>query len=230
MKQITLGGDQSKDEERIYPKDAHFTMPDGIKVSVTRSRIAAADMPQLFARHEGRYFQVGVFCRPGYRVLDFPCGSGYAAALFAPFGVRYEGRDIDTVTVEYARQVYGAGGAQFGAGDLRKPDLPKEAYEVIGCIEGLEHIEMEHQDALINAFKDALKQGGVLVISSPENPDGRSGASSHNQWHVGELTRDDFMALLRRHFPAEDIELVTCPALLSSGVTTSMFLGICHKH
>jgi 2-polyprenyl-3-methyl-5-hydroxy-6-metoxy-1,4-benzoquinol methylase len=229
MTTITLGGRKAADEERIYPKDAEFSMPTGERVVVTRSTIAGTDMEALFARHYSRYYPVGLFCRPGQRVLDFPCGPGYAAEIFSPFNVAYEGLDFDPVTVEYARHSYQKAGARFALGDLRRPELPEGSYEVIACIEGLEHIEMKYQDALIGAFAAALTPGGVLVVSSPENPSGVSGQSTHNRHHLGELTRTDFLALLHRHFPSEQVELVTAKATLSSGVTTHMFLGICHK-
>ncbi len=226
---ILLGGTRAGDEERLYLRDATFTMPAGEQVQVTRSSVVGVDMGDIFARHQGRYYQVGLFCRPGQRILDFPCGSGYASEIFAPFGVRYEGRDVDPITVEYARTVYGSGVAQFSFGDLKNPQLEQEAYDVIGCIEGLEHIEMKHQDQLIAALGAALKPGGVLVVSSPENLSGISGQGPDNKWHLGELTKADFVALLHRHFPADKVELVTHSAVLSTGKLTNCFYGICHK-
>jgi 2-polyprenyl-3-methyl-5-hydroxy-6-metoxy-1,4-benzoquinol methylase len=227
VKTIILGGNKAGDEERLYMRDAVFTMPTGEKVQITRSNVVGLDMGDIFARHQGRYYQVGLFCRPGQRILDFPCGSGYASDIFAPFGVRYEGKDVDPTTVEYARTVYK--GAQFSFGDLKNPQLEKEAYEVIGCIEGLEHIEMEYQDQLIATLCSALKPGGVLVVSSPENKSGISGQSPDNKWHLGELTKADFVSLLQRHFPADKVELVTHSAVLSTGKLTNCFYGICHK-
>ncbi len=228
---VFLGGLQAAKEERIYPEDAQFEMPDGTIIKVYRSVIQGADMEALFARHIARYCQAMVFCRPGQRVLDFPCGCGYAAPLFRRFDVFYEGRDADPVTVAYARHIYGAadGRTEFSTDDLCDPQLSTETYDTVACIEGLEHIEMPHQDGLVAAFKKALRPGGTLVVSSPENPDGVSGQSRHNPWHIGELTREDFLALLCRHFPEQDVELVSCRSPLSSGVTTTMLFGICHR-
>lgn len=223
---IDRGG---SDPERLYLQDLKFGTPDGQIVVVKATKIADVDMDDLIARHKGRYCQVGLFCRPVQRVLDFPCGSGYAAEILCPLGVCYEGLELDPFTVEYANRVHGSRSARFGVGDLRFPHLEKERYDVIGCIEGLEHIEMEFQDLLAAAFKEALKPGGVLVISSPENPTGTSGRSAHNQYHLGELTRADFLALLHRHFPLDSVELVTHRARLSTQVLSTCFYGICHK-
>jgi len=225
---INRGG---SDPERLYLQDMQFAMPDGVIVVVKATNIKDVDMPDLVARHKARYYQVGLFCRPKNIVLDFPCGSGYAAEVLRPLGVNYEGLELDSFTVGYAHWLYGYGSVttKFADGDLRYPHMEKEWYDVIGCIEGLEHIDMEFQDPLIAAFKEALKPGGVLVVSSPENPTGVSGKSAHNQYHLGELTRADFLALLHRHFPSDSVELVTHRAVLSTDVLTTCFYGICHK-
>lgn len=223
---IERGG---QDPERVYLEDLEFDMPSGERVVVKTLDLPNVDMPDLFARHKGRYYLVGLFCRPEQRILDFPCGSGYATEVLRPLGVMYEGLEIDAPTIEYARRMYGSDWAQFNIGDLRQPELASERYDHIGCIEGLEHIEMEHQDRLIAALKSALKPGGVVVVSSPENPTGVSGMSVHNQYHLGELTRTDFLALLHRHFPVEQVELVTYKARISTGPMTTCFYGICHK-
>ncbi|OGN31926.1 MAG: hypothetical protein A3J01_01140 [Candidatus Yanofskybacteria bacterium RIFCSPLOWO2_02_FULL_45_18] len=223
---INRGGN---DTERLYLLDKEFNIPAGNKVVVKATDIPDIDMADLIARHKGRYYLVGLFCRPKQRVLDFPCGSGYAAEVLRPLGVMYEGLEFDPPTVEYARRVYGNDATQFNVGNLRHPSLGKERYDNIACIEGLEHIEMEYQDGLIAALKDALKPGSVLVVSSPENPTGSSGKSTHNKFHLGELTRADFLALLHRHFEPRDVELVTYKAHLSTHIFVTCFYGICHK-
>jgi len=216
--------------ERLYLQDLDFDLPTGAKVIVKATNEAGVDMPDLIARHKGRYYLVGLFCRPGLKVLDFPCGSGYAAEILRPLGVKYKGLDLDPYTIEYARRLYGGGTTQFAVGDLRKPPKGSSCrFDVITCIEGLEHIEMKYQDNLIASLKSALKPGGVLVVSSPENPTGTSGKSVHNEYHLGELTRSDFLALLHRHFHSEEVELITHKNHLSTGVYTACLYGICHK-
>lgn len=219
----------SNDGERLYLWDMEFDMPIGEKVKVKATNETGIDMLELIARHKGRYYLVGLFCRPDYHVLDFPCGSGYAAEILRPLGVRYRGLDFDPYTIEYARRLYGNDTTQFAVADLRHPPEGLRNYNVIGCIEGLEHIEIEYQDNLIASLKSALKSGGILVVSSPENPTGLSGRSVHNKYHLGELTRSDFLALLHRHFRPEDVELVTHKDYLSTHVYTTCLYGICHK-
>lgn len=218
------------DTERLYLQDLQFPLETGEMVVVEKSAFPGIDMTDVVARHKGRYSLLGLFCRPGYYVLDFPCGSGYAADfLTREFDVVYEGRERDTATVQYARRLYGRLAVSFAVGDLCSPHLNAEVYQVIGCIEGLEHIEQQYQSPLIAALTRALKPGGTLVVSSPENPTGKSGRSVHSKDHLWELTREDFLALLYEHFPKDNVELVTHKAVISTGVLTTCFYGICHK-
>ncbi len=219
----------ASDPERLYLKDLEFDLPDGTHVKITKTDITSVDMKDLIARHKGRYSLLGLYCRPNDYVLDFPCGSGYATEILAPFGVMYEGKDHDPITVEYAKHVYGSQTASFSVGDLTDPQLHPVRYNVIGCIEGIEHIESKHQKLIIEAFFNALKPGGTLIISSPENPTGESGPSMHNPYHKHELTRHDFLTLLTNQFGTENVELITQKATLSTGVLTTCFYGVCHK-
>lgn len=223
---LFLGG---SDKERLYLKDDEFVSETGTRVVVKATDIPGVDMRDTVARHKARYFQLGLFCRPDLRVLDFPCGSGYAAEILAPLHISYNGLDFDKTTVEYARRAYGRFRADYAVGDLCKPELAPESYDVVGCIEGLEHIELDRQDRLIAALRDALVPGGVLVVSSPEARSGVSGPSADNAYHLGELTRTDFLSLLSRHFNPGDIEVVTQEATLTTGFRNTCLFGICHK-
>lgn len=225
---IRLGGTISCG--RLYLQDLKFTMSDGTEVEVQKTRKDDVDMVDLVARHKSRYSLVGLFCRPGFKVLDFPCGSGYAADLLKEFGVVYEGRELDLPTVEYATRVYGGPNIRFTYGDLCKPKLRDEEYDTIACIEGLEHVDKEFQSPLIGKLKKALKTGGALIVSSPENSTGTSSPSLKNQWHKWELTKEDFLSLLHFHFGSQAVELVTHRATLHTGERTTCFYGICRKN
>lgn len=224
---IHRGGDI--DEEQLFLQDLEFDMPTDERIVVKKISRPNIDLEDLIARHIGRYSLLGLYSRPGYRVLDFPCGSGYGADLLKKFGVIYEGADRDPICIEYARRLYASDKASFRIGDLTTPNLAPEQYDTIGCIEGFEHVEQKYQNPLIAAFQKALKPGGTLVISSPENPTGKSGHSIHNKYHLWELNRADFLKLLHSHFRPEAVEIVTHKAMLSSGVFTACLYGICHK-
>ena len=81
-KTINLGGN---DTERLFLEDLEFDSADGEHVIVKKTSIPEIDMKDLVARHKGRYYLLGLHARPGRRVLDFPCGSGYAANILKEF-------------------------------------------------------------------------------------------------------------------------------------------------
>lgn len=217
------------DLERLFLNDREFVMPNGERVVVKETSIPGADMRDTIARHKARYFPVGLFCRPDYSVLDFPCGSGYASQILSCFDVQYLGCDHDPVSVEYAKLEYGSGKARYKVGDLTEPSLGREQFHVAACIEGLEHIEIQYQDHLILALKESLVPDGVLVISSPAARSGISGPSDDNPFHLGELTKADFVSLLGRHFSVRNVEVVTQRARLTTGYVSECLYGICRK-
>ncbi len=225
---ILLGGTVSSG--RLYLEDCAFILPDGRHVVISKTDVrGGANMPDLIARHKGRYSLLGLFSRPGGRLLDFPCGSGYAASLLKDFDVIYEGRDIDVPTLEYAKRIYGGDGAMFLSGDLCAPSLDVEQYDVIACIEGIEHIDTEFQSPLVAALYTALKTGGTLVVSSPESSSGVSGPSDTNKYHKHELTRQDFLSILHEYFEKQNVEVVSNIETLHTGVRTTCLYGVCHK-
>jgi 2-polyprenyl-3-methyl-5-hydroxy-6-metoxy-1,4-benzoquinol methylase len=215
----------------LYLQDADFVAANGSRIIVQKSDIpsATAGMQDVIVRHKARYGLVGLFCRPGKLVLDFPCGSGYASSLLSQYEVVYHGRDIDAPTIEYARMFYGSENATFAVDDLCAPQIDKRSYDIIGCIEGLEHIKREYQSQLIHALAAALRSDGTLVISSPEAI-GRSGPSQTNSEHLWELTREDFELLLFDEFRKNNVEIVSQRGIvLSTGVSTNCLYGVCHK-
>lgn len=237
--------------ERIYLETAKF-YSSSQRDDVTVEKTDLPDMPDLIARHKARYGLVALFCRPELKVLDFPCGSGYASRLLAEYGVLYEGRDYDSVTIEYARQVYWPSFLNdnrnlndiFRINDLRASDLDEGTYDIIACIEGIEHIEQKHQKIAIEAFYKALKPGGVLIMSSPESAlvdfhldpidkiekeEHVSGPSQTNKYHKWELTSYDLNRLIRSEFNLFNIDVITQVNKLHTGETANCFHAVCRK-
>lgn len=218
-----------QDEERLYLENLHFYHNDiVVDVSKTDFNLSGNDMEDLVVRHKARYYPVGLFLRPGMSLLDFPCGSGYAAAIFRNFNIYYEGRDNDSPTIEYAKRMYGMYGdeqAIFKVADLCDPLLNEKQYDVIACIEGLEHIDIGCQGPLISFFDLSLKKGGTLIISSPEAEE--SGPNPKNSFHKWELTEDDFWELLYSCF--DIVELITHKTRFHTGEWGTTLYGICHK-
>lgn len=93
------------------------------------------------------------------RVLDVPCGTGLLAGELRTMGFSVVGLDLDPTAARDA-------GIDARAADMERP-LPAESetFEVVTCLEGIEHIEQ--QRAFLGEVARVLVPGGVLVLSTP---------------------------------------------------------------
>jgi SAM-dependent methyltransferase len=201
-----------KNEERLYLFDCS-------ELGIEKTDLP--DMEQLVARHKARYHLAAFLARPGMDVLDFPCGSGYGKKILGD--VNYVGMDSDDVTIQYNGKMYGH---SFIIADMKDPNLPDDSYDLICCIEGLEHIEMVYQQPLINKFYESLKPGGKLLVSMPEAKV-VSGPSKTNPYHLHELTYHDFSELLWAKFPS--VYVIAQKDTLHNGNKATLLYGICEK-
>lgn len=210
-----------KCEERLYLHNLTFC-EGGKLISVRKT--AMPDLDGIIARHKARYHLVAFFCRPGMKVLDFPCGSGYGSEVLDDTGIIYEGYDLDQATISYCNYLYKG---SFFTGDLTAPALVPENYDVIACMEGLEHISKDFQRPLVKAFYHALKPNGTLIISCPEAQYGKSGPNDLNPFHLWELTLTDFNLLISEYF--KNMTILSVNDTLHNGSKANCMYGICRK-
>ena len=150
---------------------------------------------QLYNEHLARYaFAAGMV--KGRDVLDMGCGAGYGSQFLSEAGARSVlGIDSSKEAVEYARSRYGGQGVRFEVADAAR--LRTEGkFDVAVAFEAIEHTK-DHA-GFVDSAKRALKEGGILVISTPnrrENPPGYT-----NPFHEKELDEAEFRALLEERF------------------------------
>lgn len=166
----------------------------------TGERFTPECVREIWYEHWHRYAFAAPIAR-GRRVLDAACGEGYGSALLAQHGAEVLGVDISAEAIGHARRRYSViPGLRFQTMDVTALELPEASFDLVVSFETLEHLA-EH-DALLQGFRRVLKPDGLLLISSPDKAT-YSDASGHvNPFHVRELYRAEFEALLRRHFPA----------------------------
>lgn len=214
------------DIERLFLEDELFISKYHKElISVKRTNIPGIDIEDLIVRHKARYGLVALFCRPGLKLLDFPCGSGYASKLLSEYKVTYIGAEIDSYIVEYAQKEY----CKYG--DFIQADLTdikiKEKFDIIACIEGIEHIEKVKQyKALEYIERYLLNPNGVLIISMPEAKE-KSGFNPNNRFHLWERTKEDFKSFLNCWF--DNVQILEQENKLSTGEVQNCLYGICRK-
>jgi SAM-dependent methyltransferase len=158
---------------------------------------------EIWYEHWHRYQFASAFA-VGKRVLDAACGEGYGSALLARTAASVVGVDIADSAVQHARERYAAqANLRFEAGDCAALPPPATPYDLIVSFETIEHVAA--QDALVAGFARALADDGLLIISSPDKRTYSDETGFRNEYHVRELYRDEFVALLQAHFPVVQV-------------------------
>lgn len=167
----------------------------------TGERFTPECVREIWYEHMHRYAYAAPFAR-GKRVLDAACGEGYGSALLAQAGAEVLGIDIDEASVGHARSRYaGIANLSFQRADVTALDqLPDTSFDVIVSFETLEHVQA--QERMLAGFRRLLRPDGLLLVSSPDKRTYSDERGYHNEFHVRELYRDQFEALLRTQFPA----------------------------
>jgi SAM-dependent methyltransferase len=173
-------------------------MSAGAALDFTGERFTPECVREIWYEHWHRYALVRAWAR-GRRVLDAACGEGYGSALLAQVADSVLGLDVDPTAVAHARERYAAANLRFDQADATRLQLAPGSFDLVVSFETLEHVEA--QDALLDGLGNALADDGLLVISSPDKATYSDAAGFRNEYHVRELYRDEFEALLRRRYP-----------------------------
>lgn len=165
----------------------------------TGERFTPECVREIWYEHVHRY----VFARglvEGLDVLDAACGEGYGSALLSTVAASVTGVDVSTEAIEHAKKRYSGDSLVFRAADCLELPFDDHAFDCIVSFETLEHLE-DH-DGLMREFRRVLKPGGFLLVSSPDKAIYTDRYKNDNAFHLRELYRDQFEALLGDHFPA----------------------------
>jgi SAM-dependent methyltransferase len=164
----------------------------------TGERFTPERVREIWYEHFHRY----AFARElvgGLKVLDAACGEGYGSALLSTGASQVTGVDISDTAVEHATARYPSDKLEFIVSDCLSLPFSDGEFDCVVSFETLEHME-DHQ-ALMTEFRRVLKPGGFLLISSPDKAVYSDQQQNRNEFHLRELYRDEFVSLLRSHFP-----------------------------
>ncbi len=163
----------------------------------TGERLTTAVGGQLQIEHYHRYFLAREICR-GKEVLDIASGEGYGTAFLAQVAHSVTGVELMPEVAAHAARAYSRSNLRFVAGDVRSIPLRSASIDVVVSFETLEHI-YEH-DTFVAEIRRVMRPGGVLIMSTPDKAIYSPSGTTENQFHVRELTREEFTATLRRRF------------------------------
>ncbi len=185
------------DHQRGTPNEGSPNVSEPLEF--TGERFTPECLREIRYEHLHRYvFAAGLV--EGLDVLDAACGEGYGSAILARQAASVTAVDISPGTIAHAQERYPASNIDFQAADCTQLPFADDRFDCIVSFETLEHLES--QDALIAGFRRVLRPGGFLLISTPDKAVYTDKMGNRNEFHVSELYRDEFEALLRRHFSA----------------------------
>jgi ubiquinone/menaquinone biosynthesis C-methylase UbiE len=168
-----------------------------IALEFTGERYTPECPREMLYEHYARYAMAKSFVL-NKTVLDCACGEGYGSALLAQSATSVLGVDVSQQAIEHAMQRYSSSNVQFSVADATALALAEQSFEVVVSFETLEHLHA--QDQMLAEFKRVLKANGSLLISSPDKRNYSDLTGYQNEFHVKELYREEFEALLARHF------------------------------
>jgi glycosyltransferase involved in cell wall biosynthesis/SAM-dependent methyltransferase len=179
--------------------------------------------------HLHRYAIAREYVR-GKHILDIACGEGYGARLLSQVAATVVGVDISADVVSHANKKYGNGSSvRFEVGSCEDIPLPDASVDVVVSFETLEHCA-DH-DRLMAEFKRVLRPNGLLIISTPDKLIHSDIGKLSNPYHIKELYRDQFEALLQSFFthvyPLEQKVVNTSIVVPSAGADITAFTHYC---
>jgi len=134
-------------------------------------------------------------------VLDVPCGTGWGTSLLKGHKQVY-GLDISEEAVYYARSHFPG---TFIVGSMTDMPFDENAFDVIICLEGLEHITFLEGQKFIQEAKRVLKQGAKLIMTVPLMNNRKH---SGNIYHLCEYYEPELNDILKKEFEMESYEKV----------------------
>lgn len=163
----------------------------------TGERLTGGAGAQVEIEHLHRYLLARQIAR-GLDVIDVASGEGYGSAFLAQTARSVLGIELDSAAVDHAVRSYHGSNLRFLQGDARSLPADDASADLVVSFETIEHFH-EHETFLAEVCR-VLRPGGRLLISSPDRDTYTPAGSPANPFHVHELTRNEFAALLGRFF------------------------------
>lgn len=101
-------------------------------------------------------------------ILDLFCGNGYGSYMLAQMApnAHVNGMDASAEAIKAANEHYKLSNNCFTINEFPF-DLPRQAFDVVVSFESLEHVQQG--EAFIDTIVEALRPGGKLFLSAPNN-------------------------------------------------------------
>jgi 2-polyprenyl-3-methyl-5-hydroxy-6-metoxy-1,4-benzoquinol methylase len=156
--------------------------------------------PNVIRSHFFIFIQlITKYFKPGKRLLDVGCGSGFFLKAAEEVGWEAEGVEISPVASKYAQNIVRVNVLE---GKLEAQHLSPEKYDLVVLIETIEHLTNP-----LNTLREIyriLKKEGILIISTPDSKSlsrlflGKSWAVFSPEEHLSVFSQKNLFDLLHR--------------------------------
>lgn len=154
--------------------------------------------------HFDRYEFAKKYLKRDFIVLDAACGTGYGSDILSGVVEKVTGLEISGHALNWAKSHYQKNNIEFKQANLNNPiDLQSDYFDAIISFETLEHVE--NQKNMLSEFKRILKPEGLLIISSPDREIITEKGETNNEFHINELSKREFIDLMKKYFFVEEI-------------------------
>ena len=187
----------------------------------TGERLTTAIGGQIEIEHYHRY----LFARalvPGLDVLDVASGEGYGSALLAQVARSVVGVEYSGPTVQGAVGNFVRANLRYLRADARALPLADACVDAVVSFGTIEHFG--RQDDFLREVRRVLRPDGRFIVSTPDRDVYSPAGSAANPFHVHELSRLEFAALLRgtfRHVKVMQQRALIGSALLAEAGSTA---------
>lgn len=131
-------------------------------------------------------------------VLDLACGAGYGSEIIKNFGAKEViGVDISSDAVEFAKSNYSNEKLNFFELNYKDIASLKKKFDLIVSFETIEHLP--DQGDFLEKIGEVLVDGGQVICSTP-NRLRYSNQGIINEFHMTELSIEEFRNLFSKHF------------------------------
>jgi len=158
-----------------------------------------------FSRQAGKSLMIAVEHHLSHdaRVLDYGAGDGELVELLLDRGYRVAAYEPSTSRGDRLLRLVGGQQRFLGVLDGKA----KQQFDVVFMIEVIEHILDQDLDDALQRMRDLLKNGGTLIVTTPNNEDLELGMVYcpvsnmlfHRWQHVRSFTAESLTALLRHY-------------------------------
>lgn len=158
-----------------------------------------------WGEHVARYRFALLHLKPGMRLLDIACGSGYGLRFLAQHGARPYGVDVDREATALARRADTSSSAVILRADGCRLPFPDGCFSLITSFETLEHVAA--RGMFVSELRRVLAPDGMLVLSTPNANHTRPvDGKPRNPFHLYEYKPEELTAELSAHF--SDLQLL----------------------